>query len=160
MTTYVNLCWVMGHFLSSGVLIGALTITTQWRVARPMTLLTCLWFFRGYRLPFAIQWVWPMPLLVAVYLAPEAPYWLVRKGRLEEAERAVRRLLAKSGDDDASAMVANMVRVNELEVRAMAANTTRYWDCFKKTDLRRTEISAMAWACQRLCGSERPHNPR
>ena len=52
MTTYVNLCWVMGHFLSSGVLIGAQTITTQWRVAHPMDSSHMLMVLQG--LPSAI----------------------------------------------------------------------------------------------------------
>jgi len=28
----------------------------------------------SYRIPFAIQWIWPPLLIVGVYLAPESPW--------------------------------------------------------------------------------------
>ena len=46
LTAYVNLCWAIGQLISAGVLKGLVNNTTQW----------------GYRIPFAIQWVWPVPL--------------------------------------------------------------------------------------------------
>lgn len=35
----------------------------------------------AYRLPFALQWIWPPLILVGVILAPESPWWLVRHGK-------------------------------------------------------------------------------
>ena len=105
---------------------------------------------RTSRLPFAIQWVWPIPLIILIYLAPESPWWLVRHGRLEEAEVSVRRLASVEMRDRAKNTVAMMVRTNQLEVDVSVG--TRYIDCFRGTDLRRTEISTVAWACQQLCG--------
>ena len=60
LTTYVNLCWVIGQLIASGVLKGFVGRSDQW----------------AYRVPFAIQWIWPVPIFIACVFAPESP-WLV-----------------------------------------------------------------------------------
>ena len=137
LTTYVNLCWVFGQLIASGVLRGLLTRSDQY----------------AYRIPFALQWMWPVPLLVGCLLAPESPWWCVRRGRVDQARRMVLRLTSAGADPDFSVddTVAMMVHTNELEKEISAG--TSYWDCFKGTDLRRTEITCVVWAIQNLCGS-------
>lgn len=54
-TSYVNLCWVIGGFISTGVLRGAVNRADQW----------------AYRIPFALQWMWPVPIIIGVNFAPE-----------------------------------------------------------------------------------------
>lgn len=46
-----------------------------------------------YRIPFAVQWVWPIPIAIGIYLAPESPWWLARKNRIQEAKHSIKRLL-------------------------------------------------------------------
>lgn len=46
----------------------------------------------AYRIPFGIQWMWPPILILGVYFAPESPWWLIRKGRVEEAKLSSLRL--------------------------------------------------------------------
>ncbi|KAE8442761.1 hypothetical protein EG329_002849 [Mollisiaceae sp. DMI_Dod_QoI] len=134
--TYVNLCWVMGQFIASGVLRAVLNRTDQW----------------GYRIPFAIQWLWPVPLLVGIMFAPESPWWLVRHNRTEDAKKALLRLTTRNDPTfNADATIAMMTHTNELEKQISAG--TSYWDCFKGVDLRRTEIACMVWLIQNLCGS-------
>ncbi|QDS73864.1 hypothetical protein FKW77_006841 [Venturia effusa] len=136
LTTYVNLCWVIGQFLASGVLKGVANRTDEW----------------GYRIPYALQWVWPVPLIVGIYLAPESPWWLVRKERNEEAKVQLLRLTSRKNTDfNADDTIAMMVHTNELEKAATVG--TSYTDCFKKTDLRRTEICAVTWVVQAFCGA-------
>lgn len=51
------MCWVVGQLLGTGILRASVHNTSEW----------C------YRLPFALQWAWAMPLLIGVYFAPESP---------------------------------------------------------------------------------------
>jgi len=61
--------------------------------------------------------MWPVPLLVGVALAPESPWWLVRKGRTEDAKKALLRLtsLNKETDFDADETISMMVHTTALE---------------------------------------------
>jgi hypothetical protein len=57
--SYVNLCWVIGQFIASGVLVGVQDRSDEW----------------GWRIPYAIQWVWPLPIIAVCLLCPESPTW-------------------------------------------------------------------------------------
>jgi SP family general alpha glucoside:H+ symporter-like MFS transporter len=106
----------------------------------------------GYRIPFALQWMWPIPIIIGVLFAPESPWWLVRKERREEAKHSLRRLTSrKEGNIDLDETIAMMEHTNTLE-KVLSVGTS-YWDCFKGTDLRRTEIVCIVWTIQTLCGS-------
>ena len=135
LTVYVNLCWAFGQLISAGVQSGLSSNNTQW----------------AYRIPFAIQWIWPFPLFAILYFTPESPWHLVRAGKLEDAEKSVIRLASASRKDNAKQTIAMMVHTNELEKDIDAG--TSYWDCFKGIDRRRTEIVCMAFAAQPFCGS-------
>jgi SP family general alpha glucoside:H+ symporter-like MFS transporter len=138
LTTYVNMCWVFGQLIASGVLRSFVNKGPDFEWA--------------YRIPFAIQWVWPPFLIVGVFLAPESPWWLVRRNRPEAAVHSLRRLTNKNNTDfDAEKTVAMMIHTNHVEKEMQAGAT--YWDLFKGTNLRRTEIASMVWAIQNLCGS-------
>lgn len=107
---------------------------------------------QGYRIPYAIQWFWPVPILIGTIFAPESPWWLVRHGREEEARAVVTRLTSpRNTSFDASKAVALMVHTNALE-KSISAGTS-YVDCFRGIDRRRTEIACAAWMIQNLCGS-------
>jgi SP family general alpha glucoside:H+ symporter-like MFS transporter len=43
-----------------------------------------------------------------------------------------------------------MIRTNQLEKDVSSG--TSFLDCFRGTDLRRTEISMITWTCQIMCG--------
>ena len=136
LTAYVNLCWGVGILLSSGVVKATVPINSDW----------------SWRLPFVVQWVWVIPLFIIVYLCPSSPWWLVRKGRLEDAEHSIRRLTNPElfSEDDVKNTVAMMQHTNEIEIEISAG--TSYWDCFTGIDRRRTEIVMMVFASQLLSG--------
>jgi SP family general alpha glucoside:H+ symporter-like MFS transporter len=97
--------------------------------------------------------MWPLPLLIGIILAPESPWWLVRKGRYSDAEKSVRRLTTRrEGGIDPTKTVAMMIHTDQLEKEA-AKSEGSYWECFKGTNLRRTEIACMVWMVQTLCGN-------
>ncbi|KAI1245314.1 hypothetical protein MGN70_012204 [Eutypa lata] len=137
LTAYVNLCWIIGQFISSGVLVGFIPRTDDW----------------GYKIPFALQWIWPIPLAIGTYLAPESPWWCVRKGQKARAEQSLKRLARSSGfsQREADAAMALMVYTDEMEKQV--AEGTRYRDCFKGVDGRRTEIVCMTWISQTMSGT-------
>jgi SP family general alpha glucoside:H+ symporter-like MFS transporter len=118
------------------VLRGVLTRTDVW----------------AYRLPFAIQWIWPVPLVIGVFLAPESPWWLIRQGRPEDAKKALLRLTSK-GDPtfNADETIAMMSYTNQIEKQMSEGST--YRDCFRGVDFRRTEVACLTWLCQAMCGS-------
>ncbi|RSL49798.1 hypothetical protein CEP53_009031 [Fusarium sp. AF-6] len=130
LTAYVNLCWCIGQFISAGVLKGLVNNSTEW----------------SYRVPFAIQWVWPVPLFIAAWMAPESPWYLVRTGQLDEAKRSLERLSEPEHDINIDATVAMMVHTNKLEIEERAGVT--YWDCFRGSNIRRTEIACMGFLSQ------------
>src|ERR1700750_2358067 len=68
-TAYVCMCWGAGILLSSGVVRAVAGISGN----------------LAWKLPFVLQWVWPIPLLIGAYLAPESPWNAVRRGKLDEA---------------------------------------------------------------------------
>ncbi|CAE7173697.1 hypothetical protein CFE70_005019 [Pyrenophora teres f. teres 0-1] len=136
MTSWINMCWVIGGLLSTGILTGLMKNNTQW----------------GYRIPFALQWIWPFPIIAATLLAPESPWWLVRKGRINEAKEAIRKITTPTDgiEFDLDAHVEMMIVTNEYEKQV--GSGTNYWHLFKGSDLHRTEVSAMAFITQSLCG--------
>lgn len=106
----------------------------------------------SYSIPFAIQWMWPLPILIGCLFAPESPWWLVRKNRIEDAKKSVLRLTSRNDPHfDADGQVSMMIHTNEIEKQISAG--TSYLDCFKGTDLRRTEIACVTWLIQSCCGS-------
>jgi MFS transporter, SP family, general alpha glucoside:H+ symporter len=136
LTAWVSMCWGAGSFLAAGVLRGSLDIPGD----------------MGWKVPYALQWVWILPLFIVGYLAPESPWYLVRRDRIDEAEKSLRRLARKGfyTEESMAQTLALMKHTNEME-KIDAANSS-YMDCFRGTNLRRTGIVCMAWIIQILNG--------
>lgn len=98
------------------------------------------------------RWVWPLILVPSLYFAPESPWWLVRRGRLEEAKKVLKRLTsAEQARFDIDKTVSFMVVTTNYE-RAISAKTS-YLACFKGTDLKRTLIAIGVYCIQTLSGN-------
>ncbi|KAM6507046.1 hypothetical protein FALCPG4_018436 [Fusarium falciforme] len=126
----------------------------------------------GYRIPFALQWMWLVPLIVGIFLAPESPWWLVRKGKLGEAKRPLLRLTisAQQADQQTSVVgeqgraapstvpgfdvdktISMTVYTNEVE--KAETEGTGYLDLFRgSVSRRKTKIVCATWSVQQLCG--------
>ncbi|RDW56757.1 hypothetical protein BP6252_13980 [Coleophoma cylindrospora] len=137
MTTYVNACWVFGQLIEAGVLRGVLNMSAPW----------------AYRLPFATQWIWPIPLILGIYFAPESPWWLVRQNRPEEAKAALQRLTTRENESDLDLDQTISLITLTIEHEREVENSTTYLACFKGLNLRRTIIVIGCYAAQLLDGN-------
>lgn len=103
----------------------------------------------AYRIPIALQWMFPTPLAILIWFAPESPWWLVRKGKYEQAAHSVERLGRRSQVNSAD-QVSMMRRVIDMEATAKKPG---YVELFKGTDFRRTFIVCFVYAAQNLTGN-------
>ncbi|CEI67800.1 Maltose permease MAL31 [Fusarium venenatum] len=135
LTTFINMCWVIGQFFSAAVNKGSVGRADEW----------------AYRIPFGVQWVWPVPILAGVIFAPESPWWHVRKGNRAAAKKSLLRLTSPQQPNfNADETIAMIEHTNEMEKNLKEG--TSYRDCFKGVDLRRTEIVVGIWLVQTLGG--------
>jgi SP family general alpha glucoside:H+ symporter-like MFS transporter len=133
----INLCWIWGQLLATGILRKLVDSTSEW----------------SYRIPFALQWAIGLPILVAVLFAPESPWWLIQHRRQYKARKSLRRLTAK-GKINIDETAAMMEHTNEIE-RYLKEDDggIPYLNAFKGVDRRRTEIACMVWITQQVCGT-------
>lgn len=135
LTSYTNLCFVIGQLLANGVTAGTQGLQTHW----------------AYSIPFALQWFWIALILPAMPFAPESPWWHVRRSDLASAEKSLRRLASPAVDIKQT--LAAIIETDRLECEQSAQST--YADCFarhKAGNLRRTEIGVGVYVVQVLSG--------
>lgn len=118
------MCWGGGILLSSGVVRAVTGLEGD----------------MGWRLPFILQWVWPVPLFIGTYFAPESPWNAVRRGKFDQAKKSLMRLRQDTPgkESEVEATFAYIRHTTELE-KAETANAG-FFECFRGTNLRRTEI--------------------
>ncbi|KAL7425256.1 hypothetical protein Q5752_000944 [Cryptotrichosporon argae] len=135
--SFISFCWGGGQFIAAGIERAALVIPGNW----------------GWRMPFTLQWFWPALLFTGVIFAPESPWWLVRKGKYEEAKRVLTRNATPGYYDNRSldGYIAYIKHTDDIE--QAEARTGSFVDMFRGTNLRRTEIMAGVWAMQVWSGT-------
>ncbi|KAL4978267.1 general substrate transporter [Aspergillus desertorum] len=133
-TQMLQMFWAIGS-----IIVGGITYHYQ---SKPDS--------TAYRIPIALQWMFPTPLAILLFIAPESPWWLVRKGRLAEAEKAVKRLGRRSANENPADAVAMMRRTIELEKTEKKPSLIELW---KGTDRYRTLIVCGVYASQNLTGN-------
>ena len=77
----------------------------------------------------SLQWIWPIPLILVSFFAPESPWWLVRKGRIEEARQNLVRLTSRTAegqndDFDVDQTIAMMRHTHMLEQRVSYSSSS------------------------------------
>ncbi|CAF3654398.1 unnamed protein product [Fusarium graminearum] len=135
LTTSINMAFVIGQFIAQGCAAGVETRMDEW----------------AYKIPFAIQWVWPAILLAGLPFAPESPYWLVRKGRREAARSALLGLSSSTNRPDIDKALVGIEQTDLLEQEI--ESSTSWMECFKRANLVRTEISVMVYLIQVIGGN-------
>ncbi|OCF30521.1 hypothetical protein I316_07849 [Kwoniella heveanensis BCC8398] len=136
LTAFVNMCWGVGLLLAAGVVRASIEIDSQW----------------GWRVPFMLQWIWPVPLFIIACFAPESPWYLVKTSRIEEAKAVSRRLTTESNGTDVRidqqiALIQHTIALEKAEMEGAS-----FLDCFRGSNLRRTEIVLMVWIIQYWTG--------
>ncbi|WVQ84711.1 hypothetical protein IAT38_006867 [Cryptococcus sp. DSM 104549] len=136
LTCYGNFCWGWGQLVGIGVIRSMFSRDDEW----------------AYRIPYACQWIFPPILLAGVVFAPESPWWLVRRGRIEDAKKAMKRLTSKNESNFDVEETVDMIR-HTTELEKDITSGASYLDCFRGIDLRRTEIVCAIWGMQNLSGN-------
>ncbi|KAF7956944.1 hypothetical protein EAE96_004268 [Botrytis aclada] len=113
----------LGYLIAASVAFDRVTIMDQ----------------SAYKVLFASNWVWPLVIILFAFIIPESPYYLVRKGNLPSATKALSKLYNKS--ISVEPILGSMVQITrEEEFQANASSETSYMDLFKGTNWRRTRI--------------------
>lgn len=87
--------------------------------------------------------------MILLFFAPESPWWLVRRGRTQEALRSIKRLGSSTQNaEDTLAMIERTV-----EIEAQMGGQPTLLDLLKGTDLRRTIITCMMYTSQNFAGN-------
>jgi len=132
-TATLQMSWSIGGILVAGVTYAYNGRQDEW----------------AWRMPLALQWIFPTPLMVLIFFAPESPWWLTRKGRTTEALQSLKRLGNQTENhQEKLAMIERTV-----EIEAKLGGNPSLLDLFKGTDLRRTTITCLMYASQNFAGN-------
>jgi len=102
----------------------------------------------AYRAVFCAQYGFATIAVAFVWFMPESPYWLVSKNRYEDALRALNGLGHRSqAGEQKLAQIKKTLEEVKLETEGVT-----YFECFRKSNLRRTIISVMPLCIQALSG--------
>lgn len=126
----INLSWVVGQFISTAVITASESRQDEW----------------AYRVPLAVQWVFPVVLIPLVMVMPESPWWILKHGDKKGARQVLTRLMDEK-DVDIDMYLEYMRQTLEDEVDGGS-----FVDCFKGSDVRRTEICCLTYFFQPLSG--------
>ncbi|KAK6856609.1 hypothetical protein PG995_006796 [Apiospora arundinis] len=105
----------------------------------------------AWRAPLALQWMFPTPLMVLIFFAPESPWWLLRRGKKAQALRSIERLGSNTNPEGVQQTLAMMERTVEIEKKL--GGDPSLLDLLKGTDLRRTIITCLMYASQNFAGN-------
>ncbi|ODV95704.1 hypothetical protein PACTADRAFT_76140 [Pachysolen tannophilus NRRL Y-2460] len=131
-----NLAFVIGQFIANGLAAGMQSRTDSY----------------AYKIPFAIQWIWPSIILCTIYFAPESPYWLVRQKKFEEAKESLRKISSKNEkESQIEDRLKLIIETDALEQQI--DRTTSHKDVWKGINLKRTEICSMVYCIQIFSGN-------
>ncbi|KAF8603792.1 MFS monosaccharide transporter [Ceratobasidium sp. AG-I] len=107
----------------------------------------------AWRLPIALQFVWAAVLAGGMFMLPESPRFLIKRGRDQDAQRALARLLSLHPEDPEVETELNDIRANLRAEEELGSGS--YADCFKQGPnkiLTRTMTGIFLQAWQQLTG--------
>lgn len=129
------MCWGAGILLSSGVVRAVAGIDGD----------------LGWRLPFVLQWIWPIPLFIGAYFAPESPWNAVRRDKIDLARESLMRLRGDSPNKELEVEAALAYIRHTTAIEKAETVDASFMECFQGTNLRRTEIVSSKLSKLPLC---------
>ena len=130
-TAGVNLGIAIGQLLSNSVVAGFGGRDDRW----------------AYRGPFALQLAFAAFLAIFLPFAPESTWYLVKKGKVDDARHSLIKLWGSEADIELKLQAVQITVAEEA-----AHEDVRWRDCFRGTHRIRTFISMGVFACQHLVG--------
>ena len=107
----------------------------------------------SWRIPIAVQFVWGFILASGMTLLPESPRWLIKKGRNEDAARALSRLVSLPPEHPEVQEELDEIRASFQHEQELGESS--YLDCFRASDnkiLLRTLTGIWVQALSQLTG--------
>lgn len=115
----------------------------------------------SYRIPIAIQFLWALILGTGLFLLPESPRYFVKKGKLEQAAKALASVRGQPIEsqyiqDELAEIIAN--HEYEMQVTPQTSYIGGWTNCFKgslsngSSNLRRTLLGILMQMMQQLTG--------
>ena len=115
----------------------------------------------SYRIPIAIQFLWAIILGTGLFILPESPRYFVKKGKLENAAKALASVRGQPIDsdyiqDELAEIIAN--HEYEQQVIPQTSYIAGWTNCFKgsifkaESNTRRTTIGILMQMMQQLTG--------
>ncbi|KAF6828095.1 sugar transporter [Colletotrichum plurivorum] len=171
--------WLVGKLLM-GAAMGSMQANTQTFVSevtpsqiRGFTLsLFQFWIILGSLLAACVlqgtsliqsSWSWKaavitqfapalLSLIFFISFVPESPYYLVEKGRMDDARRALVRIRDPKYHDIDAELVEIQTTLEQERQQSSNSDESSYLECFQKTDLRRTMLACLPMAMQIMLG--------
>lgn len=136
-----------------GLVVGSyqLCITIGLLVASLVTYATQNRLDSGsYRIPLGVQFAWSIIICIGMFILPETPRFLIKKGKEQQAKKSLKFLRRLSLEDPALLMEYEEIRASyEYE---MSLEKASYVECFKGTIGKRVFTGITLQSLQQLVG--------
>lgn len=110
----------------------------------------------SYRIPIAVQFAWGLILIAGMLILPDTPRFYIKRGRPEEAARALAKLRRLPVDH--SAIQDELAQVQASHDLELSVGSAGYLDCFRGPMLKKQLTGMGVQALQQLTGAY-PESP-
>ena len=104
----------------------------------------------SYRVPLAIQFAWSLILCIGLFILPETPRFLIRKGKHQKAKEALRFLRRLPVDDPT--LISEYEEIYASYEYEKSLGSASYIECFKGTIGKRVFTGITLQSLQQLVG--------